>query len=245
MSRSIAGLALCATALLVLSACGPDEAEKQARAQAQAQLRQEAAAEKQYQDFKQLMAAGRSDLALGMADHLLATHPQTQAAARIKNEVEPLRAQVEEARETRRLQALWVYHDEHDAKAGGRVRSAYIFARDPIGPATNGEAAPRARLVLRRHPQWGDDVYLLSERGHFTCASPCRLKVSFEPGQSRTVPGEIPPTGEPAIFVRDFKGFIRDLPQARSVSIEAVLKDGGAQTLHFEVGGYEAGKIGS
>lgn len=245
MIRPIGTLALSVTVLLALSACGPSEAEKQAQAQAQAQARSEAAAEKHYQDFRQLMDAQRSDLALSLADYLVATHPQTRAAARIKAELEPLRAQVEEERETRRLQALWVYHDEHDAKAGGRVRSAYIFARDPIGPATNGEAAPRARLVLRRHPQWGDDVYLLSDRGHFSCASPCRLKVSFEPGQSRTVPGEIPPTGEPAIFVRDFKGFIRDLPQARTVSIEAVLKEGGPQTLHFEVGGYQGDKIGS
>lgn len=229
--------------LLVLSGCDkvPTEEEKQAVLQA----RIEAEAQKQYGNFQQLLASGRADLALNIAEHVLKNFPQTNAAAALKAEVEPLRDQITAEREARRLIGLWVYHDDEDEEAGGRVRSAYIFGKDPIGPAEVGKEAPRARLVLRRHPQWGDDVYLLSERGPFECPTPCQLQVQFDAGSPRTVAGEIPETGEHAIFVKDFDYFAAHLSDTDIVRIEASLKDGGAQTMTFEVGGYTSATIGS
>ncbi|MCX7556331.1 hypothetical protein OS187_05775 [Xanthomonadaceae bacterium JHOS43] len=241
--RPIAALALVA-ALAALAGCGPSEAERQAQAQAKMQARMEAEAQKQLGNFQQLKASGRSDLALNVADHVLKTFPQTQAAVVLKAEVEPLRVQMQTEREARRLADLWVYHDEHDADAGGRVRTAYIFARDPLAKQPGKEAA-RARLVLRRHPQWGDDVYLLSEHGPFACGSPCRLSVTFDGAAARTVSGEIPATGEHAIFVKDFAYFVQHLPEAGVVSIDATLADGSAHTLVFEVGGYDPATIGA
>jgi len=230
-------------ALLALAACEgvPSDAEKQAVRDA----RVEAHARQQLENYRQLKATGRADLALNIADHVLKNFPQTQAAAEIKPDVEALRAQVEGERKLQQLKALWVYHDDNDAEAGGRVRSAYIFAREALGPAENGEPAPRGRLVLRRHPQWGDDVYLLSERGPFTCGSPCQLSVQFDGAAARTVPGEIPETGEHAIFVKDFAHFAANLPGAQTVRIEATLKDAGPVTMEFEVGGYDPETIGT
>lgn len=236
-------LAFTACAFVCLAACDgvPDEAEKQAVQQA----RIEAAAQKQLENYHQLKATGRADLALNIADHVLRNFPQTQAAAAIRPDMDALRAQVSDERRMQQLKALWVYHDENDAKAGGRVRSAYIFAKDLLGPAENGEPAPRGRLVLRRHPQWGDDVYLLSERGPFTCTSPCRLVVHFDGAAPRTVDGEIPETGEHAIFVKDFSHFAANLPGAQVVRIETTLKEAGPVTMEFEVGGYDPQTIGT
>lgn len=225
-----------------LTACDgvPSEAEKQAVRDA----RIEAAAQKQLENYRQLKATGRADLALNIADHVLKNFPQTRAAVEIKPDVDVLRAQVGEERKLQQLKALWVYHDDNDAEAGGRVRSAYIFAKEALGPAENGEPAPRGRLVLRRHPQWGDDVYLLSERGPFTCASPCRLAVHFDGAEARSVEGEIPETGEHAIFVKDFAHFVASLPGTQVVRIEATLKEVGPVTMEFEVGGYDPQTIG-
>lgn len=230
-------------ALLVTALAGcepvPTEADKQAKMQA----RIEAEAEKQYANFEQLLAAGRADLALNIADHVLKNYPKTPAADKFRAKAEPLRAQIMAEREARRLAESWVYHDEEDEEAGGRVRTAYIFAKDPIGPSEAGKQAPRARLVLRRHPQWGDDVYLLSERGPFSCSTPCQLSVQFDDDQARTVAGEIPETGEHAIFVKDYAYFVQNLPNAENVRIEVTLEDGGAQTVNFEVGGYDPATI--
>lgn len=232
-----------ALALALLAGCGPSEAERQAEAQKKMQARIEAEAKKQYENYQQLKAGGRVDLALNVADHMIKTLPQAQATAQVKAEVEPLRAQMAAEREARRLKDLWVYHDGHDADAGGRVRTAYIFATEPLAKEPGKEPA-RARLVLRRHPEWGDDVYLLSEHGPYTCSTPCRLQVTFDDGPARTVPGEIPETGEHAIFVKDFAYFVQHLPDAAKVSIEATLANGGARTLVFEVGGYDPATVG-
>lgn len=230
-------------ALFVTSLAGCDPVPTEADKQAKMQARIEAEAEKQYANFEQLLASGRADLALNIADHVLKNYPQTAAAEKFRAKVEPIRAQVTAERESRRLAELWVYHDEDDEEAGGRVRTAYIFAKDPIGPAEAGKQAPRARLVLRRHPQWGDDVYLLSERGPFTCGSPCQVKVQFDDGEVRTVAGEIPETGEHAIFVKDYDYFVQNLPDASTVRIEVTLEDGGTQSVSFEVGGYDPATI--
>jgi hypothetical protein len=243
MFRLAAAEALLA-ALALLAGCGPSEAERQAQAQQKLQARMEAEAQKQLGNYQQLKASGRADLALNVADHVLKTFPQTQAAAALKAEVEPLRAQMRAEREARRLKDLWVYHDGHDADADGRVRTAYLFAREPLAREPGKEPA-RARLVLRRHPQWGDDVYLLSEHGPFACASPCRLSVAFDEDGARTVPGKIPETGEHAIFVEDFAYFVQHLPDASTVRIETALANGTTHTLLFEVGGYESATIGS
>ena len=241
MKSRILLMALLSSLLLPLAGCN-NVSPEQERAE-RMQVRIEAEADKQYANFEQLLASGRPDLALNIADHVLKNYPQTKAAPKFRAKIEPLRAQIVAEREARRLQELWVYHDDEDAEAGGRVRSAYVFARDPIGPAEAGKQAPRARLVLRQHPQWGDDVYLLSERGPFTCGSPCELQVRFDDGEPRTVPGEIPETGEHAIFVKDFDYFVARLPDATKVQIEVTLADGGPQTVVFEVGGYAADTI--
>ena len=146
--RRLAALPM-AIVLASLAGCGPSEAERQAEAQAKMQARVEAEAQKQYANYQQLKASGRTDLALNIADHMIKTLPQAQATAKIKAEVEPLRAQIAAEQEARRLKDLWVYHDGHDAEAGGRVRTAYIFATEPLAPAQAGKEAPRARLVLR------------------------------------------------------------------------------------------------
>lgn len=240
----LARLAMLSLAMALLTGCGPSEAERQAQAQAKMQARIEAEAQKQYANYQQLIASGRADLALNIADHMIKTFPQAQATAQVKAEVEPLRAQMKAEREERRLKDLWVYHDGHDADAGGRVRTAYIFATEPLAKVPGKDPA-RARMVLRRHPQWGDDVYLLSEHGPFACATPCRLSVSFDDAAARTVPGEIPATGEHAIFVKDFAYFVQHLPDASRVSIDAALADGSTHTLVFEVGGYDPATVGT
>ena len=95
-----------------------------------------------------------------------------------------LRAKLDAEAETKRLKDAWAYHSDATAK------SAYVYSTDK-----------QARLVLRRHQEWGDDVYLLDEgkRG-FSCGSTCTVTVQFDGGEATTYPASIPETGEPAIF---------------------------------------------
>ena len=58
-------------------------------------------------------------------------------------------------------------------------------------------------------------------------------------------PGRIriaPPTGEPAIFIKDDPAFIAALQKAKRVTLDVVLKSRGKTTLVFETGGYDPAK---
>ena len=237
MKSRIVFFALVLALLVPLAGCDGVNPEQELAERQQARVKAEV--QRQYANFEQLLAAGRADLALNVADHVLKTYPDSEVAPKLREQIEPLRAQILAEREARRLVDLWVYHDDMDEEAGGRVRSAYLFAKDPIGPAADGKQAPRARMVLRRHPQWGDDVYLLSERGPFQCGNPCELTVQFDDDEPRVVGGEIPETGEHAIFVKDFDYFVDRLPSASRVRFDFLLQDGGTQSALFEVGGYQ------
>jgi hypothetical protein len=125
------------------------------------------------------------------------------------------------------------------------VRSAYLYSSNTLGEAEPGKDAPRARLVLRRHPQWGDDVYLLTDRGHFSCATPCSVSAQFDDAAGVTYPGKLPETGEPAMFVEDFKAIVEALPNARKISFKVTLDDGSTHEPVFEVGGYDETTIGN
>lgn len=235
---------LLAAATLGLGACNNAEkleAERQARHARAA----EAKAAERLASFRQLQASGRKDLALNLAEDLVKTFPGTAAAKDVAPILDDLRAEVAAGIEERRLQGLWVYHSGEDAQAGGVVRSAYLYSSNTLGEAEPGKDAPKARLVLRRHPQWGDDVYLLTDRGHFACAEPCRVRVQFDDAPPVDYPGKLPETGEPAMFVEDFKAIVAALPQAGQVRFEVTLDDGSRHAPVFEVGGYDETTIGN
>ena len=229
--------------LLALAACGGQTNEERLAATRAKHAEIEAA--KQLANLKQLQSMGRDDLSLNLATDIVQRFPNTSAAVEAKAMIEPLRAKADAEREARRLHDLWVYHSTDDAEAGGKVKSAYIYSANALGEAEAGKDPPKARLVLRRHPQWGDDVYLLTDRGHFSCADPCTVSVQFDAGAAEPYPGKLPETGEPAMFVEDFKRFVGELSGAQKVQFEVTLDDGSKHTPVFEVGGYDETTIGN
>ncbi len=244
MTPRLSILALVCAAAMGLAGCNNAEkleAERQARHARAA----EAKATERLASFRQLQATGRDDLALNLAEDLVKSFPGTSAAKEVAPILEGLRTKVSADAEDRRLKGLWVYHSGHDAEAGGTVRSAYLYSSNTLGEAEPGKDAPRARLVLRRHPQWGDDVYLLTDRGHFSCATPCSVSAQLDDAAGVIYPGKLPETGEPAMFVEDFKAIVEALPNARKISFKVTLDDGSTHEPVFEVGGYDETTIGN
>jgi hypothetical protein len=221
-----ARLAVALSAALALAACDSGPTPEQIAAQRAQKAEQDA--NLQLQHFNEAKDAGRNELALNFADYILRNHPQSAAAKTVKPAADALRAKLGAESETRRLRDAWAYHD------GEGVNTAYVYSKDK-----------QARLVLRRHPEWGDDVYVLSETGKITCGTPCTVTVQFDDGPVEAYPGKVPETGEPAIFVEDFKKFVPRLPAAKLVRIGIVLQDGGAKTPEFEVAEYSTATIGN
>jgi len=85
---------------------------------------------------------------------------------------------------------------------------------------------------------------LLDKTSAFDCSRACTtLAVAFDGAPAQRMKAVIPPTGEPAIFVEDDKGFIAKMQKAQTVAIDVSIKGVGAKTLVFEVGGYDAARM--
>jgi len=186
--------------------------------------------------YEQMRAAGSWDVALTLGNEVVTKFAGTQAATQVQATLGEVRAKGEAQANQKRLARLWIY--TATSEAGGTQYAAAIPAKNALG----GNA--KVRLVLRQHPKWGQSVYLLLDDAKFDCRKGCAtLPVSFDGAPAQRMQATIPPTGEPALFIDDDKGFIARLRKAQTVAITAPVKDLGEQTLEFEVGGYDAAKL--
>ena len=222
-------------ALGVIAACSKPAPTEPPTPTASAPSRGPSAAA-QFVLYQQMVDAGSAELAVPLGDEILAKFPDSAEAAKVRESIEALRAKATAETESRRLGRLWAY--QVAPMGGGQQSTASINARD-------AEAAgkERVRLVLRRHTEWGESVFLYGNEPGFTCAKACRLAMQFDDSAKRTLAASIPPTGEPAIFIEDDKVFVAALQKAKAVSIDVVEKGGKPRTLVFEVGGFDPAKF--
>ncbi len=239
MMRKSACVVLAASALL-FSACKRDDPQAAAQAAAAQAAQTEQAAEASAQQFDDAVAAQDWRMARNFGEILQVEHPTSEAAARIKPQLEEIKAKAEGEQQERRLSALWSYGDE-PVKAGGQQLTAAIYSQEPVD--TDGGGAHPVRLIFRDHPDWGRSAYLVLEAGDFNCYSGCQLKVIVD-GKAHMLPGSRPKTDEAiAMFIDDHKALWKFAKNARQLSIEFPTKTVGKRTAEFEVGGLEPSKL--
>jgi len=237
-------IARAAAASILLAACSsnaPPPAAVPKPAAAAAPVN-EAAAAKERALYDQMRASQSWDLAVSLGDEVVGKYPASAAAAQVRQTLDDVRAKATAQRESRRVAKLWSYAAVPEA--GGTQYTAAVESREPLGAGASAKDAERIRLVLRVHPKWGRSVYLLLDNAKFDCSKGCAtLPVRFDDAPAQRMKATIPPTGEPALFIDDDKGFIAKLGGAKTVAIDATIKGEGAKTFVFEVGGYDATKL--
>jgi len=202
----------------------------------------DAAAAKELALYDQMRASQSWDLAVSLGDEVVGKYPASAAAAQVKQTLDDVRAKATAQRESRRVAKLWSYAAVPEA--GGTQYTAAVESKEPLKAGASAKDAERIRLVLRVHPKWGRSVYLLLDNAKFDCSKGCAtLPVRFDDAPPQRMKATIPPTGEPALFIDDDKGFIAKMLKAKSVAIDATIKGEGAKTFVFEVGGYDATKL--
>lgn len=224
-----------ALSALALSACTDREAERQAALAAEAQQKEQAAgalAER----YDHAVQDHNWDLARAYGADLLQTYPGTEAAKRVEPGYAEVKAKGDEAREQRRLQALWQYNQV--GVKGGTQRSAMIDAKEPVD--VDGSGAKRVQLVFRDHPQWKRHAYLVLQSGDFDCYRGCKVQVSVDGGKPKALPAHRPDTDEAiAMFIDDNKALWALAGQAKALAITFPVKAGGTRTALFESAGLD------
>ena len=220
--------------VLALAACqpAPDPAQAEAtRAQAA-----EAAADAMAEQFESAYAEKNWEMARAHGDVLLAEHPGSAAADRIRERHREATTEANQAREERRLQSLWTYQTQ--PVDGGEQRSAAVYAKDRVD--VDGSGARTVRLIFRDHPDWGRSSYLVLETGDFDCYGGCRVQVAVDDAEPRAMAASRPKTDEAiAMFIEDEATLWRIASDAKTIAVEFPVKAGGTRTAVFEVGGLD------
>jgi hypothetical protein len=226
----------------ILAACSSGTPPPAQPARAAVPANNEAAAAKELALYDQMRASQSWDLAVSLGEEITNRYAGSPAATQVALTLDDVRAKAKAQREARRMAKLWAYAAV--AEAGGTQYTAAVESKEPLKSAANAKDAERIRLVLRQHPKWGQSVYLLLDNAKFDCRKGCAtLPVRFDDAPAQRMKATIPPTGEPALFIDDDKGFIGKMLKAKSVSIDATISGEGAKTFVFEVGGYDATKL--
>lgn len=195
--------------------------------------------------YEQARAEGNYEIAEVHADELSRRHGETAAAATMRATIESVRAEAGAMREARRLAELWDYQAIPVA-SGGTQHTAAIYSRvEPISDEEEGAPAPipDARLILRRHPEWGDSAYLVLQLGKLECGPPCTLSLRFDDGAPRRFEGDPADTGTgPALFIVDREGFLAAMREAEKVRVELPRSGALVPMFEFEVGGFDGGR---
>ncbi len=239
-TRNVLSIATMAALLGACSSGAPPAA--QAPAANAAAAANEAAAAKERALYEQMRASQSWDLAGSLGEEVVQKYPDTQAAAQVRQTLDDVRAKATAQRESRRLAKLWAYAAVPEA--GGTQYTAAVESKEPLKAGATAKDSERIRLVLRVHPKWGRSVYLLLDNATFDCSKGCAtLPVRFDDAAPQRMRATVPPTGEPALFIDDDKGFIAKMQKAKTVAIDATIRGEGLKTFVFEVGGYDTSKL--
>lgn len=236
---------VCRSLLVLLiplaAACTDREAQQRAAAE-QARARMEAAAAQGARQVDEVLASGKVEIAYAYAVDVVSRYPGTQATQALQARLPELKAQADTLAEARRLESLWTYHEVDDKEAGGIVYTAYIHGA--IEGA--GASPPQLRLVLRRHPSWGQSVYLLLDSGgDFACQKECRVPLAADGGEPvatlvSRAEGNIPP----ALFIEEDVKALALIEKSKALRLELPLADGSTRSFLFEVEALDIGKLG-
>lgn len=225
--------------LLSLLACSGQSKTEQANRE-----RYERFAAQQLSQYRATLAMGREDLALNFAEDLLNRFPGSAAAKEVEAEIGALRGKAQAQQDKQRLEGLWTYHAVPHESGEGTVYTAFLYSEGASGNSPAAEDEPRLRMVIRRHPEWGESVYLLSDAGAYACGEPCPMRIAFDEGEWIDASGTPADSGSaPALFIeRDFSSLLGDFRSTRRFRVEIPLADG-SREFGFEIDGLDAERL--
>jgi hypothetical protein len=229
-SRRCALLIFCGAASLAACSQQGGGAPAPGPAQQQAQSK-DADAARNLDTYRQLLRIHNDEMAVSMGKDIVNNFPNTAAAKEVQQTLPEIEKRYTESSEKNRLAAMWIY--QVSPMAGGTQSTATIYA----------PGSDRVQLVLRRHTSWGQSVFLYGSSGGFVCrGSGCSLNATVD-GKPTHIKVFAPPTGEPALMMRDDKAFIAMLEKAKKISMDVTLVNGEKkETLVYEVGGFDPAK---
>ncbi len=227
---------LAVVAVATVAACSQQGTGQTPTAAQQQAANHAEAASRNLDTYRQLLRIQNDEMAVQLGKDIVKRFPDSDAASEVQKTLPAIEKRYTRDSEEKRLSGLWLY--QVSPMAGGTQSTATIYTSQPSGD-------DRVRLVLRRHTSWGQSVFLYGDAPGFVCRANCTIDTTVD-GKSVRIKAFAPPTGEPALMIRDDKGFLKMLKGAKSLSMDVTLVKGEKkQTLVYEIGGFDGDKWAS
>jgi hypothetical protein len=214
----------------LLAGCSPQGGQPAASGAQPQQSAQDADAARKLDTYQQLLRIKNDEMAVTEGHDIIDHYPGSAAAKEVQQSLPAIEQRWKENSEKNRLASMWLY--QVSPMAGGTQSTATITSA----------TGDRVQLILRRHTSWGQSVYLYGSGHGFVCHGNCTMAGTVD---SKPVHITVfaPPTGEPALMVRDDKAFLGMLRKAKKITLDVTLVDGTrTETLTYEVGGFDPDK---
>jgi hypothetical protein len=134
------------------------------------------------------------------------------------------------------VQPAWIYDSWKDDLGRGEIKQASIFSINMFEFAFPYAGLQNAELILRKHPEYGNDVILKIKRGQFLCNyNGCSVNVKFSNQQKPITFSAVEPADNSSetIFIRGFDRFLANLKNSETVKIEATIYQEGSRVFEF------------
>ncbi|HET6431873.1 hypothetical protein [Dyella sp.] len=219
--------------VLLIGGCSQQGGHASDAAKPAAQASADAAAAQDLDTYRQLVRIHNDEMATTFGEKIVHDYPDSAAAKEVQQTLPEISKRYHENAEKSRLAALWLY--QVSPMSGGTQSTAVIYTSKPVG-------ADKVRLVLRRHTQWGQNAFLFGSGKGFVCKGTCTLPAKVD-GKAMGIKAFAPPSGEPALMIKDDKAFIALLEKAQKITLTVTPRDDGkSEELVYEVGGFDPAK---
>ena len=178
---------------------------------------------------------------ISTAQTLVRDHAGTAEARKATDLLPALQAEQAEAERGKQ----WNYNSYEDDMSGKQVATASVSSSNSFEFDFPYQGEQKARLTLRRHPRWGNDVIFAIEKGQLLCHTyNCAIRVPFDDAPAQTFTGTEPEdNSSEVVFIPAYGTFARKLPQARRVRIEAAVYQQGTLVADFDVDGFKPDRL--
>lgn len=140
----------------------------------------------------------------------------------------------------------WSYYTNDDGMTGKQSKSAIVESTNQFEFGFPYAGLQNAKLTLRRHPRFGDDVILSIERGQILCRSyeDCSVTVRFDDEKPVQLSGIGPAdNSSDTVFIRGFDRFKNKLVKAKVVRVSVGVYQEGEPVFEFNTEGFDPTRI--
>ncbi|WP_252255631.1 hypothetical protein [Lysobacter capsici] len=140
----------------------------------------------------------------------------------------------------------WSYDSQTDDMSGKDIHTARVTSANSFEFDFPYSGQQQAKLLIRRHPRWGNDVILSIDKGQILCHSfsSCPIRVRFDDETAKTLTGNEPSdNSSESVFIPGYENFTRKLGSAKRVRIEFNVYQQGSVMAEFDVSGFDRKRL--